>query len=81
VFFKSGLTRRIALRSSVGMDLIHQSLKRAPANLAQVSIFVRHNLLVAAGAVDMDASPSHVVVRFAQATVANESRFCSHTRD
>ena len=63
------------------MDLIHQSLKRAPANLAQVSIFVRHKLLVAAGAVDMDASPSQIVVRFAPATIANESRFRSHTRD
>jgi hypothetical protein len=63
------------------MDLIHQSLKRAPANLAQVSIFVRHQLLVAAGAVDMDASPPQIVVRFAQATIANESRFRSHTPD
>jgi hypothetical protein len=63
------------------MDLIHQSLKRAPANLAQVSIFVRHKLLVAAGAVDMDESPSQIVVCFAQATIANESRFRSHTRD
>ena len=57
------------------MGLIHQSLKRAPANLAQVSIFVRDKLLVAAGAVDMDASPPQIVVRFDQATIANESRF------
>jgi hypothetical protein len=57
------------------MGLIHQSLKRAPANLAQISIFIRHKLLVTAGAIDMDASPSQIVVRFAQATIANESRF------
>jgi hypothetical protein len=63
------------------MNLFHQSLKRAPANLAQVSIFFRHKLLVTAVAADMDASPSQIVVRFAQATIANESRFPSHTRD
>jgi hypothetical protein len=57
------------------MVLIRQSLKRAPANLAQVSIFVRHKLLVAARAVDMDESPSQIVVCFAQAAIANENRF------
>jgi hypothetical protein len=29
----------------------------------------------------MDASPSQVVFRFEQATIANESRFHSHTRN
>jgi hypothetical protein len=63
------------------MDLVHQSPKRAPENLAQVPIFVWHKLLVAAGAVDMDASLSQIVICFAQATIANEGRFPSHTRD
>jgi hypothetical protein len=35
------------------------TLQQAPANLAQVSIIVRQELLVATGAVDVDMSPAY----------------------
>ena len=76
-----GLARRISLRSGLVMDLLHQSLERAPADFAKVAIVVGHQLLAAAGTVDVDASPSQIVVRFAEAAIANKSRFRSHARD
>jgi hypothetical protein len=60
------------------MDFLHQNLQRAPANLAQVSIVVRKELLVATSAVDMNASPSQVAVGLAEAAIAIEGRFRSH---
>jgi hypothetical protein len=62
------------------MDLLHQRLQRAPANLAEVPIIVRHEVLVTAGAVDMDASPAQIVVRFTEAAIANKRRFRAHRR-
>ena len=40
-----------ALHSGLVMDLLHQSLERAPADFAKVSIIVGHELLAAVGAV------------------------------
>jgi hypothetical protein len=62
------------------MDLLHQRLQRAPANLAYVSIVVRHELPAIAGAADADVGPSQIVIRFAEAAVANKGRFRSHDR-
>src|SRR5580698_5235635 len=53
------------------MDLLHQGLHRAPADLAEVAVVVRHQLLAAIDAVDVKMRPSEVAVGFAQATVAN----------
>ena len=60
------------------MDLLHQRLQRAPTDLAQVALVVRHELLAVASAVDADARPPQIVVRFAQAAIANERRFRSY---
>jgi hypothetical protein len=70
-FFQSGLTKRIALRSSVGMDLI-SSFIRGWSGVQKISHRSRFSsgitcLFVAA---DIDASPCQVVVRFAQARIA-----------
>src|SRR5450432_4162395 len=75
----SGCTQtRVPLLSGLVMDLLHQRLQRAPTDLAQVAVVVRHDLLAVAGAVDADARPPQIVVRFAQAAIANERRFRSH---
>jgi hypothetical protein len=63
------------------MDLLHQRLERTPANFAKVSIVVGHQLLAAGGAVDVDVSPSQVVVRFPEAAIAHKSSFRSHAPD
>jgi hypothetical protein len=55
---------RISVLTSLFVDFLHQCLQRAPANLAQVSIIVRQELLVATGAVDVDMSPANIVVGF-----------------
>jgi hypothetical protein len=60
------------------MDLLHQSLERTPAHLAKVSIVIRHQLLACSGAIDVDVSPSQIVVRFPEAAIADEGCFCSH---
>jgi hypothetical protein len=70
--------RRISLLSGVIMDLLHQSLERTPAHLAKVSIVIRHQLFAAGSAVDVNVSPSQVVVRFPEAAIADEGCFCSH---
>jgi hypothetical protein len=75
-----GLTRRIALHPGLGMDFLHQNLQRAPANLAQVPIVVRKELLITAGAVDMNASPTQVAVGLAEAAIANECGSRAHGR-
>jgi hypothetical protein len=62
------------------MDLLHQRLQRAPANLAKVAVIVRHELLVTAGAIDMDASPAQIVIRFAKAAIANKRGLRAHRR-
>ena|ERR1700722_17644098 len=62
------------------MDLLHQRLKRAPANLAEVPIVVRHKLSAVAGAVHADMGPSEIVVGFAETTIAEEGSFRSHPR-
>lgn len=64
--------------SGLLMDLLHRGLKRAPANLTQVSVFIRYELLAVADSVDADVRPSQVVVCFAQTTIANEGRFRAH---
>ena len=60
------------------MDLFHQRLQRAPADFTKISVVVRHELLAVAGAVDADARPPQIAIRFAQAAIANERRFRSH---
>jgi hypothetical protein len=62
------------------MDLVHQGLKRAPADFAKVSVIVRHQLLPAAGTVDVNVRPPQVAIRLTEAAVANECRFRSHAR-
>ena len=78
---RSGIASRVSLLASLFVGFLHQSLQRAPANLAQVSIIVRQELLVATGAVDVDMSPAYIVVGFAQTTIANEGRFLAHARN
>jgi hypothetical protein len=73
--------RRISLRPGVIVNLLHQSLERTPAHLAKVSIVIRHQLLACGGAIDVDVSPSQVVVRFPEAAIADEGRFRSHASD
>ncbi len=63
------------------MDFLHQRLQRAPADLAQVSVVVRHELLAIAGAVDADVRPPQIVVRFAETAITHKSRFRSHAPD
>jgi hypothetical protein len=63
------------------MDFLHQGLERTPANLAKVSIVVRHQLFAAGGAVYMDVSPSQIGVRFPEAAIAHKGRFRSHAPD
>jgi hypothetical protein len=41
----------------------------------KASVVVRQEMLVTAGAIDMDARPSQIVVRFAEAAIANECTF------
>ncbi len=72
--------RGIPFFSSLLMDLFHHGLKRAPANLTEVAVFIRYKLLAVAGSVDADVRPSQVVVCFAQTTIANEGRFRAHGR-
>jgi hypothetical protein len=60
------------------MNLLHQRLERAPADLAKIAVVVRHELPAAAGAVDTDPRPSKIIVGFAQAAIADEYRFGSH---
>jgi hypothetical protein len=60
------------------MDLLHQRLQRAPADLAKIAVVVRRELSAVAGAVDTDSRPSKIIVGFAQATIADKCRFGSH---
>jgi hypothetical protein len=70
-----GVARRgVPLLARLVMNLLHQ------ANLAQVAVVVRHELLAVADAVDADAYPTKIVVGFTQAAIADESRFRSHDR-
>ena len=62
------------------MDFLHQNLQWTPANLAKVPIVIRKELLITAGAVDMNASPPQVAISLTEAAVANECRFRSHAR-
>jgi hypothetical protein len=62
------------------MKFLHQRLQRAPANLAQVAVIVRHKLLAVADAVNADAYPTKIVIGFTKAAIADESRFRSHDR-
>src|ERR1700680_1891279 len=78
IALRSRFALRVPLLSSLVMDLLHQRLQRAPTDLAQVALVVRHELLAVASAVDADARPPQIVVRFAQAAIANERRFRSH---
>ena len=78
-FFARISAGRIPFLSRLVMDLLHQRLQRAPADLAQVPVVVRHELLAVAGAVHADVRPSEVVAGFAQAAIADEGRFRSHT--
>jgi hypothetical protein len=75
---RSAAARRIPLPSGLFVDLLHQGLQRAPANFTEVAVVVRHELLVAAGAIDMDASPAQIIVCFAKAAIANKRRFRTH---
>jgi hypothetical protein len=75
------LVNRISFRPGVIVDLLHQGLKRTPANLAKVSIVIRHQLFAAGGAIDVDVSPSQVVIGFPEAAVADIGRFRSHAPD
>jgi hypothetical protein len=79
-FARVGL-RQISLFSRLVMNLFHQRLKRAPADLAEVSIVVRHELSAITGAVHADVGPSEIVIGFAEAAIADKGRFCCHTRD
>lgn len=60
------------------MNLFHQRLQRAPADLAKIPVVVRHELPAVAGTVDTDPRPSQIIVGFAQTTIADECRFGSH---
>jgi hypothetical protein len=61
------------------MHFRHQCLKRAPADLAQIPINVRHKLLAIADAIDGNVRPPQIAVRFPEAAIADKGRFGCHT--
>jgi hypothetical protein len=63
------------------MDLLHQRLKWAPADLAEVSLVVRHELPAVARAIHADIGPSEIVIGLAETTIAHEGSFRSRPRN
>jgi hypothetical protein len=63
------------------MDLLHQSLKRAPAYFAKILVNVRHDLLAVTGAVHGHSSPAKIIVGLAKAAIADVRCFGCHTSD
>ena len=55
-----------------------QRLERAPTDLAQIAIDIRHELLAIAGAVYGDMRPTQIAIRFPEAAIAYKGRFGSH---
>jgi hypothetical protein len=64
----------------LGLDLLQESLKRAPADFAQVPFVVGHHLLAIADAVDLDARPAEIVIGFPKTAVADVGCPGSHDR-
>jgi hypothetical protein len=63
---------------SLVLHFPHQRLERAPADLAQISIDVRHELFAIAGPVYVDMRPPQIAVRFPKAAIADKGRFGCH---
>jgi predicted metallopeptidase len=59
------------------VNLLHQRLQRAPADLAQVAIVIRHELLAIHRTVNTNMRPPEIVIGLPEAAIAGKRRFRS----